>query len=62
MPTHPFIPEAPRLRPFFEHSGIEGDARAFAFLVGVLFGGSSPCRARRVNVRSNALTWLRRAR
>jgi CRISPR-associated protein Csh1 len=43
-------------------SGVDTDAKMFAFFVGVLFGWLLVVQgAKGVNVRSNALTWLRRA-
>lgn len=56
-----FTPDTERLRPFFRDSGIRGDAAAFAFLLGALWGKLVTIQAaRRVNVKSNSLSWLRR--
>lgn len=55
-------PRSERLRKLLiASSGVNTDEKAFAFLVGVLFGRLLTIQgARGVNVRSNALTWLRR--
>jgi CRISPR-associated protein Csh1 len=58
-----FQPRSERLRPLLaESSGVDTDEKAFAFLVGILFGRLLKIQgAEGFNVRSNALTWLRRA-
>lgn len=50
------------LKPYFGHeSGIDNREKAFAFLLGVLYGKVMQVQAARgVNVGANALTWLRR--
>lgn len=61
MPTDVFVPASERLKPFFVDSGIRGDAQAFAFLLGALWGKLATIQAaRKVNVKANALSWLRR--
>lgn len=58
-----FNPASERLKGYFgPPSGIDSDAKALAFLAGVLFGRLVSIQAARgVNVQSNALVWLRRA-
>ena len=58
-----FRPACERLKQYFDApSGIDSDAKAFAFLTGVVFGRLVSIQAaRNVNVQSNALVWLRRA-
>ena len=50
------------LKPYFGgESAIRGPARAFAFILGVLYGKLLQVQAARgVNVGANALTWLKR--
>lgn len=61
MESDVYVPAAERLRPFFVDSGVRGDARAFAFLLGALWGKLVTVQAaRKVNVKANALSWLRR--
>lgn len=60
-----YEPHNERLREFFADSdgrtGIDSPEKAYAFLLGALFGKLIQVQAGRgVNVRSNALTWLRR--
>jgi CRISPR-associated protein Csh1 len=61
--AEPYRPRSERLMKLLaEPSGVNTDAKMFAFLVGVLFGRLLTVQgAKGVNVRSNALTWLRRA-
>ena len=58
-----YIPRSERLQKILAPpSGVDTDAKMFAFFTGVLFGRLlAEQGAKRVNVRSNALTWLRRA-
>jgi CRISPR-associated protein Csh1 len=58
-----YVPRSERLTKLLaEPSGVNTDAKMFAFLVGVLFGRLLTVQGGKgVNVRSNALTWLRRA-
>lgn len=61
MSGEAYIPASERLRPFFVDSGVRGDAQAFAFLLGALWGKLVTIQAaRKVNVKANALSWLRR--
>ncbi len=57
-----YAPGVERLRPYFgPETGIDTDAKAFAFLLGVLYGKLVTIQAsRKVNVGANTLTWLRR--
>jgi CRISPR-associated protein Csh1 len=57
-----FEPEMERLKPYFQPgSGINSPEKAFAFLLGILYGKLLEVQsARGVNVASNALTWLKR--
>lgn len=60
-----YEPHNERLREFFAdpdgRTGIDGPEKAYAFLLGALFGKLIQVQASRgVNVGSNALTWLRR--
>ena len=57
-----YQPKSECLKPYFsEESGIDTEQKAFAFLVGVLYGKVMQVQgARGVNVGSNALTWLKR--
>jgi CRISPR-associated protein Csh1 len=57
-----FEPQTDTLKPFFaEGSGINSDAKAFAFVLGALFGKLIQVQSSKgVNVNSNALTWLKR--
>ena len=62
MPQLSYRPDSELLKPYFgEKSGIDTDQKAFAFLVGVLYGKVMQVQgAKGVNVGSNALTWLKR--
>ncbi|OQW94798.1 MAG: hypothetical protein BWK79_04735 [Beggiatoa sp. IS2] len=57
-----FEPQTETLKPFFaEGSGINSDEKAFAFILGALFGKLIQVQSNKgVNVNSNALTWLKR--
>jgi len=57
-----YEPNMDSLKPFFgPESGIDNDAKAYAFLLGVLYGKLLQVQgARNVNVGANALTWLKR--
>lgn len=57
-----FEPQTETLKPFFtEGSGINSDAKAFAFILGALFGKLIQTQSMKgVNVNSNALMWLKR--
>jgi CRISPR-associated protein Csh1 len=59
-----YQPEMSVLQPYFTcESGINSAEKAFAFLLGILFGKMTQVQAARgVNVASNALTWLKRLR
>ena len=62
MPESIYQPNSELLKPYFgEESGIDTDQKAFAFLVGVLYGKVMQVQAAKgFNVGSNALTWLKR--
>ena len=62
MPESSYQPKSELLKPYFgQESGIDTDQKAFAFLVGVLYGKVMQVQgAKGVNVGANALTWLRR--
>ncbi len=57
-----FEPTLPALKPYFvPGAGINNREKAFTFLLGILYGKVLQVQAaRRVNVASNALTWLKR--
>lgn len=57
-----YQPQCERLKPYFtQESAIDSKDKAFAFILGVLYGKLLAAQAaRRVNVSANALTWLRR--
>ena len=57
-----YEPRLDDLKPYFgPESGIDGKEKAFAFLLGILYGKVIQVQAaRHVNVGANALTWLRR--
>jgi len=59
-----FEPRLPELRPYFDtDSGIDSREKAFAFLMGVLYGRLLRIQGGRgVNVGANALTYLKRLR
>ncbi len=62
MNTQRFEPTMESLKPYFgEESGIDSSEKAYAFLLGVLYGKLIQVQgARGVNVGANALTWLKR--
>ena len=62
MDDHFYEPEMEALKPYFgRESGINSPEKAYAFLLGVLFGKLLDVQAARgVNAGANALTWLRR--
>ncbi|MCK4543175.1 MAG: hypothetical protein KAU17_13155 [Spirochaetales bacterium] len=57
-----YFPEGKVLKPYFsENSGINNDHKAFAFILGILYGRVMRIQgAKGVNVSANALTWLKR--
>lgn len=57
-----FDPEMESLKPYFgPETGIDTDAKAYAYLLGILYGKLLEVQgARGVNVGANALTWLKR--
>lgn len=57
-----YSPEMEDLKPYFtDDSGIKSDEKAFAFILGILFGRVMQIQgAKKVNVSANALTWLKR--
>ncbi len=57
-----FEPTLPALKPYFlPGAGINNREKAFTFLLGILYGKVLQVQAaRKVNVASNALTWLKR--
>ncbi len=57
-----YQPQLEKLKPYFEpESGINTQEKAFAFLLGIVYGKLLSVQgARGVNVSSNALTWLKR--
>jgi len=57
-----YEPNMEKLKPYFgQESGINSPQKAFAFLLGVLYGKVLQVQgARGVNVGANALTWLKR--
>jgi CRISPR-associated protein Csh1 len=57
-----YEPQLERLKPYFgTESGIDSPQKAYAFLLGVLYGKVLQVQgARGVNVGANALTWLKR--
>jgi CRISPR-associated protein Csh1 len=62
MPGPIYEPQFARLHPFFTaESAIDSKAKAYCFLLGVLYGKTIQVQAARgVNVSANALTWLKR--
>ncbi|CAA7602827.1 CRISPR-associated protein TM1802 [Acididesulfobacillus acetoxydans] len=62
MTRERFQPAMESLKPYFgEESGIDTPEKAFAFLLGVLYGKLLQVQgAKGVNVGANALTWLKR--
>jgi CRISPR-associated protein Csh1 len=61
-PQQLYQPSCEALRPYFgAESAVRGPERAFAFILGVLYGKLLQVQAARgVNVSANALTWLKR--
>lgn len=61
-PEDAFLPVSKRLQPFFGvESGIDSREKAFAFLIGALYGQlMHEQRRRQVNVAANALSWVKR--
>ncbi len=61
-PEPVYQPQSESLKPYFgAESAIRGPAKAFAFILGALYGKLLQVQAARgVNVGSNALTWLKR--
>lgn len=57
-----YEPEMGKLKPYFgAESGIDSPQKAYAFLIGVLYGKVLQIQgARGINVGANALTWLKR--
>lgn len=62
MSTSYFEPSMAELKPFFgPESGIDSPDKAYAFLLGILYGKVLQVQgAKGVNVGANALTWLKR--
>jgi CRISPR-associated protein Csh1 len=62
MTVRTFVPNCEKLTSLFEEgTGINSDEKAFAFMLGLLFGRLVTIQAARgVNVSSNSLTWLKR--
>jgi CRISPR-associated protein Csh1 len=60
--TEPFEPTLAALKPYFQPgSGLNSPEKAFAFLLGILYGKVLQVQAARgVNLAANALTWLKR--
>ena len=57
-----YFPEVEKLKNYFsENCGINTDEKAYAFILGILYGKVMQIQgAKGVNVSSNALTWLKR--
>ena len=57
-----YFPEMEKLKKFFDDDcGINNDEKAFAFILGILYGKVMQEQGiKDVNVRANALTWLKR--
>ena len=57
-----YFPEMEKLKKFFDDAcGIDSDEKAFAFILGILYGKVMQVQgAKGVNVGANALTWLKR--
>lgn len=57
-----YFPEMEKLKKFFDDGcGINNDEKAFAFILGILYGRVMQVQgAKGVNVGANALTWLKR--
>ena len=62
MEENLYEPKMEKLKPYFgPESGINSQQKAYAFLLGVLYGKVLQVQgARGVNVGANALTWLKR--
>ena len=62
MESNFYEPGMNRLKPYFgPESGIDSSEKAYAFLLGVLYGKVLQVQgAKSVNVGTNALTWLKR--
>jgi CRISPR-associated protein Csh1 len=62
MPGEIHQPKSEALKPYFtEHTAIDSREKAFAFILGALYGKVMQVQAARgVNVGANALTWLKR--
>ena len=62
MNNNPYQPKADSLKPYFTNeSGIDTYEKAFAFILGILYGRLLTLQgAKRINVGANALTWLKR--
>ena len=62
MCGEPYKSDSKLLSPYFsEESGIDTTEKAFAFILGILFGRLIKIQAARgINVSANALTWLKR--
>lgn len=62
MPDEIYQPKSEALKPYFSlESALDSKEKAFAFILGVLYGKVLQVQAaRRVNVGANALTWLKR--
>ena len=62
MPDTVYQPQSDLLRPYFgPESGIDTDQKAFAFILGTLYGKVMQVQAAKgFNVGANALTWLKR--
>ena len=60
--TRTYQPKMDELKPFFESkSGLNTDAKAFAFLVGILYGKLIQVQhAKGINVLSSTIPWLKR--
>jgi CRISPR-associated protein Csh1 len=62
MDNEPYNPQSVLLKPYFsEQTGIDSTEKAFAFVLGVLYGRLLTLQgAKGINVGANALTWLKR--
>jgi len=62
MPNPLYQPTADELKPYFtSESALDSPSKAFAFILGILYGKLLQVQAERdVNVGANALTWLKR--
>lgn len=62
MTENHYQPEVDSIKPYFgPESGIDSEEKAFAFILGVLYGKVMQVQAARgVNVGANSLTWLKR--